>query len=303
MCQKMLPSSSDIVSERHGAPSLRAGNAGWRVPLWWLAMAALLAPVLVDVARTVWSTEQGSHGPVLLATAIWLIAREWPGRAARRPSGAIGPAVLALALAVYLIAQRTGVASIAWLSAWGACVALIHQHVGTAGLRAMLFPLGYMALLVPPPGLLAGALSDRLNVLLAEAATALMHRAGYDSTRQGAVLFVDQYELQMIEACAGLGSLGSLFLLGMLYIYLRHRASWRYAVVLALLIPPVAVAANFARIVLLLWVTVTFGDGVAQGVAHPMAGLTMFAVGLALLMLADHALRPLRRRLEPVWRG
>ena len=42
----------------------------------WLLVACALAlavPTMASVATTSWSTEQGAHGPIVLATGIWLI--------------------------------------------------------------------------------------------------------------------------------------------------------------------------------------------------------------------------------------
>src|SRR3546814_3578785 len=52
------------------------------------------------------------------------------------------------------------------------------------------------------------------------------------SDLSGVDIYIDQYELRMADACAGLNSLFSLVAIGMFYIYLRHRADWRYALVL-----------------------------------------------------------------------
>jgi hypothetical protein len=46
----------------------------------WLCigLAALVLPTLVRVAQEHWTSDDGAHGPILLATALWLL---WRARA------------------------------------------------------------------------------------------------------------------------------------------------------------------------------------------------------------------------------
>src|SRR6187402_3069528 len=54
-----------------------------RAPPWWrplaphwlllLGLLAITVPTMASVARESWSTEQGAHGPIVLATGIWLV--------------------------------------------------------------------------------------------------------------------------------------------------------------------------------------------------------------------------------------
>jgi ABC-type nickel/cobalt efflux system permease component RcnA len=44
--------------------------------LCWLV--SLAAPTLLFVAQESWSKEQGSHGPIVLFTGLWLLWRQWP---------------------------------------------------------------------------------------------------------------------------------------------------------------------------------------------------------------------------------
>jgi exosortase/archaeosortase family protein len=58
------------------------------------------------------------------------------------------------------------------------------------------------------------------------------------------------------------------------------------------LIIPVALLANFVRVLILIMVTYYFGESAAQGFLHNTAGVIMFTVALAAIFLADIAIRP-----------
>src|SRR3546814_8088708 len=42
-------------------------------------IAVMALPTLLSLGRETWSTEAGAHGPIVLATGIWLFWRCWPG--------------------------------------------------------------------------------------------------------------------------------------------------------------------------------------------------------------------------------
>ena len=41
-----------------------------------LGLSVIVLPTMFEVAKVSWSTEQGGHGPIVLATGIWLMWRE-----------------------------------------------------------------------------------------------------------------------------------------------------------------------------------------------------------------------------------
>src|SRR3546814_986029 len=41
-------------------------------------IAVMALPTLLSLGRETWSTEAGSHGPIVLATGLWLFWRCWP---------------------------------------------------------------------------------------------------------------------------------------------------------------------------------------------------------------------------------
>jgi exosortase/archaeosortase family protein len=78
----------------------------------------------------------------------------------------------------------------------------------------------------------------------------------------------------------------------MFYIYMRHQAEWHYAALLALFIVPVALVANFIRVLILILLTYHAGEAAAQGFLHNFAGLVMFAAALLTIFAIDAILKP-----------
>jgi len=54
----------------------RPARLNWAQGALLLGLAALIIPTLVTVADQFWSRENGVHGPIVLATGIWLFLRQ-----------------------------------------------------------------------------------------------------------------------------------------------------------------------------------------------------------------------------------
>jgi exosortase len=95
-----------------------------------------------------------------------------------------------------------------------------------------------------------------------------------------------------------MNSIIGLTAISLFYIYITHRASWRYAAFLMLFIIPIAVVANIIRITILVLLTYYCGDAVAQGFLHVTAGVVLFALALGLVFLLDMGLMRLMPRFS-----
>ncbi len=107
---------------------------------------------------------------------------------------------------------------------------------------------------------------------------------------------IGQYQLFVAQACSGLNSLVSLSAISLFYVYVRHQENWRDAFILVLMIVPVAVFANFVRILILILLTYYGGESAAQGFLHNFAGLTMFVTALLTIFALDALIQPLWQR-------
>ena len=279
------------------APLSRSLARHW---LLFLGLALMIVPTMIDVARESWSTEQGAHGPIVLATGIWLVMimrREFvplirPGKLA------IALALLIPSLFVYAIARITTTLEAEGVALYCAMVAVFYGMCGARVLRLMWFPTFYFLFLFPPPDTLLAILTQPLKLGISRTAVDLLDMFGMPIARKGVTIQVDQYDILVAAACAGLNSIISLSAIGLFYVYMRHNANWRYALMLMLAIVPVAILANFVRVLLLILITYFMGDSYAQGFLHGFAGMMMFAVALLTILLIDKLAEPIRRRLE-----
>lgn len=277
-------------------------NGFRRAPLFWLAIIALVGPTFIEIAIRDWGTDQAAHAPIVLATAIWLFARD--GRdsfSSTRP-----PPFWAVALALtpwlilYAAAKITGLLEIRGVAIYGALIAILFSLGGAGVLKRLWFPLLYCLFLIPIPDSIVDVLTQPVKLMISQAAVTTLSTFGYPVASSGVSIYIGQFELLIAAACAGLNSLISLTAIGIFYAYLQHRAGWAYTALLAAVIFPVAVFANFLRVLTLVLLTYHFGEATAQDFLHEAAGLFMFAVALIIIFALDHAARALLPTRRPV---
>lgn len=270
---------------------------GLRANLPVVAIGILFAiPTIIRLARDSWSMEIGAHGPIVLATGLWVLSRcDWSSAKGDRRTfdtfSLLSLASLIASLALYIFGRAYDYLIFETAGLYGALLSFIAFELGFRPLVRNAFPLIYLAFLIPVPGWIIDSATAPLQHLISYVATEILRFFDYPVSRTGVALEVGQYRLLVEQACSGMNSIIGLTAVTLFYIYVLHRASWRYALLLGALILPVAVFVNFIRVMVLILVTYHFGDAVAQGVFHNSAGMVLFALALGLIFLIDFALR------------
>jgi exosortase B len=265
----------------------------------WLGVIAITVPTFIALARGPWSLESGVHGPIVLATGLWLVFRRLPELRGKFVPGSrlVTGLMLAVAVPLYAFSRAFDFISLevaAWLLAM---VAVGYAYAGGAILRSMWFPIFYLAFIIPVPGWILDVVTQPLKILVSEVVTFILSAAGYPIARIGVTLYVANYQLLVEDACAGLNSLVSLSAIGLFYVYMLRGSNWRYSLLLLALVVPIAIAANIVRVLALVLITYHFGDAAAQGYLHNSAGMVTFTSALLFIFLIDKLLTPVRNAL------
>lgn len=266
-----------------------------------IGFLALYLPSYLELARSVWPTDEQGHGPIILGVSAWLLFTKRHELAALTPAPAriVGGLCLAFGLLLYLLGRSQSVLLLEVGSQIPVLVALLLLFIGPRGLRLAWFPLFFMLFMVPLPDVLVSAVTGPLKAAVSVVAAELLHGLGYPVARAGVLLHVGQFQLLVADACAGLNSMFTLEGLGLLYMNLMRYTSAVRNTLLAVLIIPIAFFANVVRVIILVLVTYYFGDEAGQGFVHGFAGMVLFLVGLTLMLVTDKLLRavfPAERR-------
>lgn len=269
-------------------------------PYWplLLGFGLLVVATMASLAREVWSREIGAHGPIVLATGLWLLVAQRPADAAPASPGRPGQ-VMAIAipgLMLYTFGRAYDFISLEAAALYIVMLAVALRLTGWRAMASNWFPLFYLGFLVPPPGWLIDKATAPLRMFVSQVTTVGMQLAGLPISRDGVTMRVAQYQLLVEDACSGMNSIIGLTAITLLYIYLMHRASWRYALLLCALILPIAMLVNIVRVSVLVLLTYHYGDAVAQGFLHVTTGMALFMLALVLIFGLDALLQRILRR-------
>lgn len=259
-----------------------------------LGLASIMLPTLTRLAKLNWTSEAGAHGPIVLATGLWLI---WHDR--DRLTGGVGRAllpalpILVAAFACYFFGRVAGILMVEGLSAIAICTITAYIYFGAKVLSRFVFHIFYLCFVVSPPENWIFVGTRPIKAALSHWAVDLLAFVGLPAAQSGATIFIGFFQLQVAAACSGLYSIIGITAIGAFYIYVRHGSDVGYAIIMALLIVPFAMLINFLRIIALIVITYQYGDGGAFHFSHDVGGIFTFSVAVLFLMVLDAALHPL----------
>lgn len=273
-------------------PLWPVGADGVTAGLLVLGFALLYLPTYWTLGQTVWPSDEQGHGPIILGVGLWLLfgARHEVAAVVDRPRPVAGWAVLLMSLLLYALGRSQSILMFEVLSQIGVAVAALLLFKGPAALRIVWFPLFFLLFMVPLPEALVASVTAPLKSAVSAVASSLLYDLGYPVGRSGVIMTVGPYQLLVADACAGLNSMFTLEALGMLYMNLMRYKSALRNTILALLLIPIAFAANIVRVMILVLVTYHFGDEAGQGFVHGFAGMVLFMVALVLMLGTDKLL-------------
>jgi len=236
-----------------------------------------------------------SHGffvPLFSAFVIWQ-ERDRLARIIPQPSWS-GLIVLAAGMGL-LIVGRLG----AELFLDGSSLLLVVAGIvilfhGWNLFRAVLFPWGFLLMMIPIPTIVFNQITFPLQLLTSKVAATVLPVLGVPILREGNVINLPSMALEVAEACSGIRSLMSLVTLAIIYGYLMEKRLWvRW--LLAFASVPITIAANDVRIIGTGLLVQYWDPEMAEGYFHASWGWIIFVVSLIML----YALHGLVRFLFP----
>lgn len=274
-----------------------------RASAWLLAagLASLYVPTFGRWVAGTWSTGIQGHELLIVIVSLWLfyLRRKELMQLGAHSAPRVALGVLGLGLCTYLIGRVADTERLELFSMIVVAAAVLLAIGGARAVRCAWFPLLFLAFAIPLPPDIVLELTGPLKTAVSAVATQLLYWSGLPVGRTGVVITVGQYQLLVVEACAGLQTMFTLEAMGLLYASLSNHGR-RQSVLLGILVIPVAFLANVVRVVVLVLVTHHFGDAVGQGFLHNFSGMVLFLVALLMIMSVDGLIgRWFRGRLRP----
>jgi exosortase len=162
-------------------------------------------------------------------------------------------------------------------------------------LRAVSFPLAFLVLMVPIPVLIFNEIAFPLQLLASRFATFWLQLVNVPVLREGNLIILPNYTLEVVDACSGIRSLMTLITLAVAYGYFVENRRWaRYLLVLLMI--PIAIVSNGIRIMGAGVLTYNFGPAAAEGFFHEFSGWVIFVAAMIMMFFCHWLLRKIPGR-------
>lgn len=172
--------------------------------------------------------------------------------------------------------------------------------LGWRWLRALAFPIGFLFFMFPLP-FMDNYLAFPLRILMSDLSAGFLNLVGLPCMQSGTAIVSspdyaaglaagERFAVDVADPCSGIRSLFALMMVSALYGYLVMDRPWQKWVIFLASIP-LAVAGNFARILMLTMGTITLGAETAIGSLeeptffHMASGFLVFGVALGGMLL------------------
>ena len=281
--------STEAIAKK---PAGLAGRAsGWghvlilAVPIAWLYGPIFLGLVLQ------WSSDSNfAHGFFVLPFSLFVV---WRNRVrlrtiSCRPSP-WGLPIVAFALSLLIIGDLGAVLFVSRVSLLFLVAGLVVVFFGWNHLRATLFPIAFLLLMIPIPAIVFGPLTMPLQILGSKIAASALPIFGVPVFREGNIINLPTMSLEVAQACSGVRSLLSLVTLVAIHGYLiKSPTLMRIALVLAAI--PITILVNSLRIIGTGLLVEYWGPSKASGFFHTFSGWLLFLLTLQMMLLLHQVL-------------
>jgi exosortase len=262
-----------------------------RYPYLLIALASLLnMEVWYDLILDWMRDDNYSHGFLVVPVSIFVLySRRQELRFPAPPSnlglvlivaGSLG-LILGIAASEYFV---TRVSLVMQLTGIGLA------YLGVENFRRVWFAFFFLLFMIPIPAVIYYQATLPMQLLSTKITTFLLHLVGVPAIRQGHVIYLPDYSLEVIEACSGLRSLVALLALGSLHAWLYMTGRVR-SVALVLLTIPIAMTSNVFRIFVTALGAYSISKELAESFLHEISGLLVFISAIVMMMIAGVFLR------------
>ncbi len=259
---------------------------GWtKTFIYVVLFIAIYYPALQRLVFTDWTREGYSYAylvPFVVLYLFWEKREEWT---AIPPSASWkGLIPLLLGICLFWIGELAGEFYTVYISLWLVLVGLFWIHHGWQRLKRVWFAFFFILTMFPVPQFIHTKLTLNLRLISSRLGVNIIQASGLPAYREGNIIDMSFAKFQVVEACSGLHSLISLFVLGLLLVYFFNTHIWK-RIFLLLSTVPISILANSMRIAMTAFIFKYWGPEMAQGFFHLFSGFLIFIVCIPVLLI------------------
>jgi exosortase/archaeosortase family protein len=242
----------------------------WRLHKYLYILIAFACLVNINVFAELisdWYNDGNySHGFLIIPVAVFLIWRKrkemvFPAR----PSG-WGIALFGFGGLGFILGTAASEFFTTRISILIIISGISLYYIGWENFRKVWFAFAILVFMVPVPAVIYYSATLPMQLISSKITNMVLHLLGMSSTRQGNIIYLPQYTLEVVP------------------------------VILFIAAIPIAVLTNVARLILTAIVAYTLGGKYAEGMLHDTAGIVVFALAFILIIITGSVLKWLGKR-------
>jgi exosortase A len=248
--------------------------------LAWIALLLLFRQDVAEMVAIWWNSSTFNHCLIIVPILVWLVVQRKEQLAALTPTS-YWPALLYVAAAGFgwLLGDAAGVSLLRHAGLIMMLQGSVAAILGFNVLRGLLFPLFYMAFLVP----FGEELVPILQTVTAKMCMVLLGWTGIPAQIDGIFITTPGGYFRVAEACAGVMFLIAMVAYGALVANLCF-TRWSRRIVFMAVCVIVPIIANGIRAFGTIYIAEHVGVGFAEGFDHVFYGWIFFAIVIAIVM-------------------
>jgi exosortase A len=246
--------------------------------LYWQTLYGMAVDWYID--------ENYSHGfliPLISGYLVW--QRRYTIKSVATSPSNLGLFMVIVGLVIYLIGNVAGESFTMRVSLLFVIGGALLFTYGAGLFKTVSFPFFYLIFMIPLPYILYDSIAFPLKLLVSKYSVDFLRVIGVPTMREGNVIYLVSTTLEVADACSGIRSIMSLLALSAALAYFTQKG-WLKRAVLIVLAIPIALFANSIRVIGTGILASRYGSRVAEGFFHEFAGLVIFGVAMAMLILS-----------------
>ncbi|MEE8576865.1 MAG: exosortase/archaeosortase family protein [candidate division Zixibacteria bacterium] len=250
-------------------------------------------PAVVDLVSDWWNDDNYSHGFLIPVVSAWLLWQKREKLSTQIVSRDNKGLILLLAGISLFVAANAGAEYFSLRVSMVVCLfGLIYFMFGRELVRMSWFEIAFLCFMMPIPYVIYFAATFPMQLLASKVTAFVLNAIGMGVVRQGNIIHIQGFSLEVAEACSGLRSIMSLLALGALYAHLTQRRM-SSKLILFLSTIPIAVLANVLRVLVTSLIAYTVSDQVTAEPMHSIMGMSVFVIAFLLMSFVSSLLKRL----------
>lgn len=268
----------------------------WRLQLFALISISLFF-IFDDATKVIWGRwgeERYSHAPFILGLATYLIWIKRHELIDTNHHAWIGPVIVFFASLILITGELSAIWTLVQYGMFFLLFGLMWSMLGVQTKR-ILVPFIHVFLVIPLPYMLDVMLTGKFQLMSSVLGVEMVRLLDIPVFRDGNIIDLGIYKLQVVEACSGLNYTYPLMTIGLMMAYM-YKAPFPARVLLFFTTIPISIVMNSFRIAIVAVLVNRNGIAAAEGFMHYFEGWVIFLLCIGLLIVEVIVMNKLMKR-------